>query len=84
MPEASWAFRSHSPTSRATRNFVAAKDANQNTDDYILATVFFATALFFAGISSRFEAVRVRTAILVMAGLGLAIGLARAITLPFG
>lgn len=67
----------------AARKIVQAKEANQNSDDYILATVFFATVLFFAGISSKFEASQVRGAILIMAGIGLAIGFTRALTLPF-
>jgi len=75
--------RSNKLEAEAGRKIVEAKAANQNSDDYILATVFFATVLFFAGISSKFEAVQVRTAILVMAGIGMTIGFARALTLPF-
>jgi hypothetical protein len=67
----------------AALRITQAREANQNSDDYILATVFFATVLFFAGISSKFEASQVRSAILVMAGISLAIGFARALTLPF-
>lgn len=68
---------------QAARKFAQGREADQTGADYILATVFFATALFFAGISSKFEALPVRTAILVMAGFGLAVGLTRALTLPF-
>jgi len=44
-----------------------AKDANQRADNYMLAVVLFASALFFAGISTKLETVRARTVIL---GLG--------------
>jgi hypothetical protein len=45
----------------------SAKDANQRADDYMLAVVLFASALFFAGISIKLRSVRARVAIL---GLG--------------
>jgi len=43
------------------------KEANQRADNYMLAVVLFASALFFAGISSKLETLGARTAIL---GLG--------------
>lgn len=45
----------------------SAKDANQRADDYMLAVVLFASALFFAGISTKLQSLRARVAIL---GLG--------------
>jgi hypothetical protein len=50
----------------------AAGDANQRADNYMLAVVLFATALFFAGISTKLGGIRSRRVIL---GLGYAIAL---------
>jgi len=44
-----------------------AKEANERADNYMLAVVLFASSVFFAGISTKLEAVAARTAIL---GLG--------------
>ena len=60
----------------------AAGEANQRADDDILAVVLFATALFFAGISTKVKSLRQREALLAMGWLiflGTAIWLA---TLP--
>jgi uncharacterized membrane protein len=43
------------------------KAANQHADNYMLAVVLFASALFFAGISTKLHSARARTAVL---GLG--------------
>ncbi len=51
----------------ASEKFNAGKDANQNNDNWILATVLFASVLFFAGISTKFKSSRVRAL-----GIGLA------------
>lgn len=59
-----------------------AKDANQRADNYMLAVVLFASALFFAGISTKLESLNARRAIL---GLGWVLFLGTAIwlaTLP--
>ncbi len=53
---------------RATAAFSAAKDANQTGDNFVLAAVLFASVLFFAGISTKFESVTIRG---VMIGLAL-------------
>jgi hypothetical protein len=45
----------------------AAKNANQRAENYMLAVVLFASALFFAGISTKLQSVRARMVIL---GLG--------------
>jgi len=42
-----------------------AKDANERANDYMLAVVLFASALFFAGISTKLESSGQRTAVLV-------------------
>ena len=52
---------------RAAAGSERAKSANQRADNYMLAVVLFASALFFAGISPKFESRIVRRAIL---GLG--------------
>jgi hypothetical protein len=44
-----------------------AKEANQRADNYMLAVVLFAMSLFFAGISTKLQALTARTAVL---GLG--------------
>jgi len=41
-----------------------AKKANEHADNYMLAVVLFATALFFAGLSTKMHTVRARTVIL--------------------
>ena len=66
----------------AAANSEAAKNANQRADNYMLALVLFASALFFAGISTKLQSVRARTAVL---GLGCALFLGTVIwlaTLP--
>jgi hypothetical protein len=51
----------------AEAKFEEGKDANKNGDDYILATVLFASVLFFAGITTKFKSPRVRVFSLVVA-----------------
>jgi hypothetical protein len=46
-----------------------AKDANQRADNYMLAVVLFASALFFAGISTKLDGPAVRVGLLGLAGL---------------
>jgi hypothetical protein len=58
------------------------KDANEHADNYMLAVVLFASALFFAGISTK---LRTETARRVMLGIGWLMFLGTAIwlaTLP--
>lgn len=55
-----------------------AADANQRADNYMLAVVLFATALFFAGISTKLQGVGARTATV---GIGCVIFLGTAIWL---
>ena len=68
---------------QAEAEFQGARDANQTGDDYILATVFFATVLFFTGVFSKFTVLNVRSFILLLALGGFGIGLWRMLTLPF-
>ena len=65
------------------RRFEEGKEATDDTDAYVLTTVFFASVLFFAGISARFEWLKVRTAVLVFAAAGLGYAAFRIFTLPY-
>ena len=59
-----------------------AKDANQRADNYMLAVVLFASALFFAGISTKLKIPSMRATLLALGWiifLGTAVWLA---TLP--
>jgi hypothetical protein len=57
-------------------------EAKSHDDRYILATVFFAAVLFFAGISLRLDWHPLRIAVLGMAGVLLVGGLGFVLTLP--
>jgi hypothetical protein len=68
----------------ATVQSEAASDAIQRSDDYMLAVVLFAVALFFAGISTKLRSLRSRE---VLVGIGVLLFLGTAIrvaTLPVG
>jgi len=67
---------------QAAADSAGAKDANERADNYMLAVVLFASALFFAGLSTKLHASSAR---LVVLGLGAALFLGTAIwlaTLP--
>jgi hypothetical protein len=55
-----------------TEHFEQGKEATENTDSYVLTTVFFATVLFFAGISMRFAWQSMRITVLVLGSFSLA------------
>jgi hypothetical protein len=57
-----------------------AKDNNQQSDNYVLLTVLFASVLFFGGVSSKFSSRRMQITMLVLGGL---IFVATAIALSF-
>jgi hypothetical protein len=59
-----------------------AADANERAGNYMLAVVLFASALFFAGISTRFEAPGIRRVMLVIGCVVLLATLAWIVTLP--
>lgn len=65
----------------AEASFEKAKEANQNGDDYILATIFFASVLFFTGL--RLRNASVRSFVQVLAAAALIAGILRVVTLPF-
>jgi hypothetical protein len=58
----------------------AAKDANQQSDNYVMLTVLFAAVLFFAGVSTKLKMRWIKISILV---LGILIFYATALTLSF-
>lgn len=68
-------------TAEAELSFEAAKEANQNGDEYVLATIFFASVLFFTGLRLRTRVVR--GLIQVLAAGALVAGIFRVATLPF-
>lgn len=43
-----------------------ARDANQRSDNYVLAVVLFASVLFFAGISTKFDSPRVKLGLIAL------------------
>lgn len=67
----------------ATAHFEAGREANQNGDNYVLATIFFAAVLFFAGIATKFTSDRI---VAMTLGVGTVVflgGVLRVATLPF-
>lgn len=62
--------------------FQAAQTANNNSDDYVLASAFFASVLFLAGVSSALDGARIRETVLGGAGLTLLGALIFLLTLP--
>lgn len=67
----------------ADRLFTEGREANQTGDNYVLATIFFAAVLFFSGIASKFDSLRVVRICLGFATLVFFAGLVRLVTLPF-
>jgi len=64
------------------RRFEQGKQATEHTDAYVFTTVFFAAVLFFAGISTRFDWLKVRVGVLAFATVGIAYAAFRLFTLP--
>jgi hypothetical protein len=64
------------------RRFEQGKEATEHADAYIFATVFFATVLFFAGISMRFAWAPMRLAVLALGFLSFAYAAIRLLSLP--
>lgn len=68
--------------SEAETKFQEAKDASQTGDQYVLGTVIFATVMFFAGISNKFESVRIQAGLVSIGILMLVVGAVHIGTLP--
>jgi hypothetical protein len=84
MPEYQLALEQEASdlTARAEAKFAEGEDANSDSDTYTASTLFFASALFFAAISERFDYRRARISLLAFAGVGLIAGVAVALTQP--
>lgn len=76
------AARSAEFDAKADELFKAGTDAKRTDDRYVLATVFFAGVLFFAGISLRLDWRPLRLAVVGIAFLLLAGGVTFVLTLP--
>lgn len=63
--------------------FEEGREANQTSDDYILATIFFAAVLFFAGLATKFNSDRIAAAALGFGSIMFIGGVVRLLTLPF-
>ena len=58
---------------RADAAAVAARDANQTSDNYVLTTVLLASVLFFAGIATKLTSTRVYVALVVLGWITLVV-----------
>jgi hypothetical protein len=61
---------------------VAATEAGENGDDYVLLTLLLASALFFAGVTTSFKMQMARLVLLALASVLIAYCLSRIATLP--
>lgn len=59
-----------------------AKQNNQNSDNYVLLTVIFASVLFFAGISTKFKGERIRIAMVLFGYLVFTYGFVKVLGYP--
>jgi hypothetical protein len=59
-----------------------AQEANRVRDDYVLGSVFFASVLFFGGISSKFRSLNVRVTLLGAGAVMLLFGVVQVVGLP--
>jgi hypothetical protein len=68
LPEYTLAKRNESVLleQKAAAAFALGNDANENGDLYISNTVLFAIVLFFCGVYSRWESIKIRTGILIV------------------
>jgi hypothetical protein len=60
---------------QAEAKFISGEQANSTSDTYVATTLFFASVLFFAGISERFEYRRARMFLLSIAAISLLLGI---------
>ncbi len=67
----------------ATAKFEAGREANQTSDNYVLATIFFAAVLFFSGLATKFTSDRIVAGTLAVGTTVFIGGVARVATLPF-
>jgi hypothetical protein len=76
------AARSEDLEKQAADKFSDGNDANEIGDEYVLNTVFLASALFLAGIAGRFSWRAARIAVLVTSAIALGAGFINIIRLP--
>jgi hypothetical protein len=76
------AARSEDLEKQAAEKFSDGNDANEIGDEYVLNTVFLASALFLAGIAGRFSWRAARIAVLVTSAIALGAGFINIIRLP--
>jgi hypothetical protein len=69
-------------TARADAAFAEGEDANSTSDVFTMATLLFASALFFAAVSERFEFLPARSTLLVIGGVALVAGLVVSLSQP--
>jgi hypothetical protein len=67
----------------ASQRFDEGREANQTSDNYVLATIFFAAVLFFGGLSVKFRSQVLVIATLAFGTLMFLGGVVRLATLPF-
>ena len=67
---------------RADELFAVGENANTISDVYTLTTLLFAAVLFFAAMAERFEYLGAQVSLLVIAGIGLVVGLSIALGQP--
>jgi hypothetical protein len=66
----------------ATLAIDAAREANQVSDDFVLAAVLFASVLFFSGLAGTFDSFRAQVILLALAGVMLVMGTVIVLSLP--
>lgn len=66
----------------SAQKFEEARQANENSDDYIMITVLFASVMFFGGISTQVETPRYRITLLAIGALVLCAALGVVVTYP--
>jgi hypothetical protein len=74
--------RANEREKQGDEHFEEGKEATEHTDSYVFTTVFFATVLFFAGISMRFVWQRMRITVLVLGTIFLAYATVQVARLP--
>ena len=52
---------------QSDQEYIAAQDANETSDTYVLLTVLFASVLFFGGIGGTFQSQRLRSIVFIVA-----------------
>ena len=67
---------------QASASFDAGQEANQTSDNFVLAAVLLASVLFFSGLAGTFDAFRAQVFLLTLAAVMLVTGLVVMLSLP--